>query len=132
MKSPSPSLGGKRILVVDDEPNLRLLLSEFFEGHGALVTTAENGFEVVELVPKDVRLFDAIVLDVIMPVMDGVTACRNLRNQGILMPIIFTSGYAESDEIYKLRQDRSIYFVQKPYKTDLLLDVVVNAVKTAK
>ena len=72
---------GKKILIVDDEPDILEILSYNLRKEGYLVETANNGEEglkkAIEIMP------DLIILDIMMPQMDGVEVCRNIRNQRV-------------------------------------------------
>src|SRR5690625_2597147 len=76
-----------RLLVVDDEANIRDLLAAALRFAGFAVTTASNGNEALTLVREERP--DLIVLDVMMPDMDGFTVTRRLRARGDDMPVLF-------------------------------------------
>lgn len=75
------------LLVVDDEPNIRDLLSAALRFAGFSVTTAANGNEALKEAHDSA--IDLIVLDVMMPDMDGFTVTRRLRDTGIETPVLF-------------------------------------------
>jgi CheY-like chemotaxis protein len=83
----------KKILVVDDEENIRLLFKEELEEEGYDVDTASNGLEALEKVKAD--SFDVIVLDIKMPVMDGIQALNAIKNMKKDQPVILCSAYGE-------------------------------------
>ncbi|TCP32097.1 two-component system alkaline phosphatase synthesis response regulator PhoP [Scopulibacillus darangshiensis] len=87
-----------RILVVDDEPSIVTLLSFNLEKAGFEVLTAETGTDALQKT-KDNRL-DLIVLDLMLPEMDGIDVCRKLREEGILVPILMLT--AKDDELDKI------------------------------
>lgn len=80
----------KRVLVVDDEPDARDLLA-YSLGSTYTVETASNGEEALALLLD--QPFDAVLLDVMMPIMDGSTLIGRLREIGILVPIALTSAH---------------------------------------
>ena len=67
------------LLVVDDEAKIRMLIRKYAEFEGHTVTEAENGMEAVELCRKDPKQFDLIIMDVMMPELDGLAATRAIR-----------------------------------------------------
>ena len=69
----------KRILVVEDNPQLSAILRMAFEFQGYDVTVADNGQEALEACHDRQERYDALVMDLQMPVMDGITAARALR-----------------------------------------------------
>lgn len=88
----------KRILVVDDEPNMVLGLKDNLEFEGYEVVTAANGKEGFKLLQDEE--FDLVFLDVMMPEMSGIDVCKKARAAGINIPIIFLT--AKSEEIDKV------------------------------
>ncbi|MCH7703855.1 MAG: response regulator [Planctomycetes bacterium] len=80
-----------RILLVEDDPDSRRLISLLLERAGADMTVAENGQEANRIALdawRDGRAFDVILMDICMPVLDGFAATRALRRQGYTNPII--------------------------------------------
>ena len=67
------------LLVVDDEAKIRMLIRKYAEFEGHTVTEAENGMEAVELCRKDPKQFDLIIMDVMMPELDGFSAVAEIR-----------------------------------------------------
>lgn len=78
-----------KILLVDDEPRIERLVRDMVEDAGYEFAYAENGAEALARVGVDTP--DLIIMDVMMPKMDGFTACRELRARGITVPVIFLS-----------------------------------------
>src|SRR6202012_2913047 len=87
-----------RILLVDDEPPIQTLLSFSLERDGHEVVAAADGRE--ELGRYSEQIFDLVVLDVMLPRMDGLEVCRRLRAKGETVPIIMLT--AKSEEIDKV------------------------------
>ncbi len=78
-----------KILLVDDEPRIERLVRDMVEGAGLGFAYTENGADALAAVARDVP--DLIIMDVMMPKMDGFTACRELRARGVTVPVIFLS-----------------------------------------
>jgi CheY-like chemotaxis protein len=122
-RSPSPRLHG-RILVADDNEANRRLISLHLHRAGADVVTAGDGQEALDRTNEAIdehRPFDAIVMDMQMPVIDGYDAVRELRARGFAKPIIAVTAYAMSedrDECLRLGCDE---FVSKPIEWDRFL-----------
>jgi two-component system response regulator MprA len=109
----------RTILVVDDEPAVRDALERALRTAGYAVRTADTGAEGLELA-ADVRP-DVVVLDVLMPVMDGFEACRRLRESGDRTPVlILTARDAVGDRVEGLDAGADDYLV-KPFALDELL-----------
>ncbi len=112
------------ILVVDDEPNMRMAVADLliFEGHDAI--TAEDGLMAVELALQ--MMPDLIVMNWMMPRLDGIGAIKQLRNdpRTTHIPIIMFSRFHEEDRIqFALEQGADRYLVL-PCDADELLGVV--------
>ena len=82
-----------RLLVVDDEENIRILFKEELEDEGYEVETASNGYEAVEKFKTGA--FDLIILDIKMPGMDGIQALNEIKNTNKDQPVILCSAYGE-------------------------------------
>ena len=78
-----------KILLVDDEPRIGRVIGELARDAGYEFVYVENGAEALAVVPRENP--DLIIMDVMMPKMDGFTACRELRARGITVPVIFLS-----------------------------------------
>jgi CheY-like chemotaxis protein len=86
------------ILLVDDEADNRLTMKAMLELHGHFVELAENGREAVEIATRHVP--DVVVMDLGMPVMDGITATRILRERAetLAVPVVCVSAYLAQSE----------------------------------
>jgi len=108
-----------QVLVVDDEPNIRELVQVALKFHGCSVTTAASGREALRQV--EATRPDLIVLDVVMPDMDGFDVCRRLRAAGNDVPVIFlTARDTSSDTVTGLAIGGDDY-VTKPFSVEALV-----------
>jgi len=82
----------KKILVVDDEKNIRLLLKEELQDEGYDVIMAENGATALEMIQKEVP--DLVTLDIKMPGEDGLSILRKIREIEYDLPVIICSAYS--------------------------------------
>ncbi|MCH8906359.1 MAG: PAS domain S-box protein, partial [Candidatus Heimdallarchaeota archaeon] len=112
------------VLLVDDDPMILNVSKLMLERLGYLVTTASNGKEALEKVQKE--YVDFIVLDQVMPVMDGRTTLQKLKELGVKSRVIISSGYNEVDmsEIFKGVKIHG--FLQKPYTMDALKEILAD------
>jgi two-component system, OmpR family, alkaline phosphatase synthesis response regulator PhoP len=122
--------GKRHVLVVDDERDIVDLISYNLKKEGYLVTTAADGGEALEKVEKDV---DLVVLDLMMPVLDGFETCKRLkanpRTAGI--PVIFlTARSGEVDEVIGLELGADDY-IQKPISPRKLVARIKAAFRRA-
>ncbi len=111
---------GKKILLVDDDEALRQSLSEQLRLHEEFSTVeAGNGGDALEVVKQE--YFDAILLDVGLPDMDGREVCRLMRRNGVKSPIIMlTAAESDADTILGLDAGANDY-VTKPFRLGVLL-----------
>ncbi|MEU4577539.1 response regulator transcription factor [Nonomuraea sp. NPDC023979] len=108
-----------RLLVVDDEPALREALQSSLEFEGYRVVTADDGQAALEELAR--QPYDAVLLDVMMPRLDGLTACRRLRGSGNHVPVLMlTARDAVGDRVSGLDAGADDYLV-KPFELDELL-----------
>ncbi|MFG2073194.1 response regulator transcription factor [Nonomuraea maritima] len=108
-----------RLLVVDDEPALREALQSSLEFEGYKVGTAADGHQALEALAAE--SYDAVLLDVMMPRLDGLTACRRLRSAGNNVPVLMlTARDAVGDRVSGLDAGADDYLV-KPFELDELL-----------
>jgi len=116
----------KRLLVVDDEPNLLMAIAAVLRDYGFEIATARHGKDALLQIAKS--LPDLIVSDVRMPVMDGYQLARQLRNapHTKLIPIVFLTAKDETeDRIEGFRAGVDVYLT-KPFEPDELIAVVQN------
>ncbi len=108
-----------RLLIVDDEDNLRSMLAAALSHHGFAVTTADNGREALERIPLERP--DLVLLDVMMPDLDGFEVCRRLRSSGDRTPVLFlTARDATDDRVRGLTLGGDDYLA-KPFSLDELV-----------
>ena len=120
-------LEGIRLLVVDDAKDNRLLLDRILSRNGAVVTEASNGQEAVDLALTET--FDLILMDVQMPVMDGLQATRILREKGYSKAIIALTAHALVEERERCIEAGADAHVVKPINFQLLIDTIKNLIK---
>src|ERR1700755_1599315 len=107
------------VLVVDDEPNIRELVQVALQFHGCAVTTAATGKDALRHAETDRP--DLIVLDVVLPDLDGFEVCRRLRSGGNEVPVIFlTARDTSSDTVTGLALGGDDY-VTKPFSVEALV-----------
>lgn len=107
------------ILVVDDENRMRKIIKDFLVKANYTVLEADNGLNAVEMVKSDSNI-DLIVLDVMMPVMDGWQACREIRKISNVPIIMLTARSSEEDELlgFELGIDE---YISKPFSPKILV-----------
>lgn len=108
-----------KILIVDDEKNIRDLMGKFFATDGIESLGAENGFSAQRLLREE--FFDAVFVDLKMPGMDGLELIRWIRSEGFRMPIVMASAHGDiSDAVEALKNGAQDYVV-KPFNPEELV-----------
>lgn len=111
---------GAQILVVDDDPMITDVLARFLLREGYQVITASNGIEALEKVEQDQP--DLILLDVTMPIMDGFTVCRRLKDDEhtALIPITMLTGLDDREHRTRGIEAGADDFLTKPFEQSIL------------
>jgi len=121
--------GTGTILVVDDEPLVVQLAGDILRRFGYSVLTADGGQEAVELFQNAHHEISAVILDVVMPGMDGREVFSKLRALDPRATIILSSGYNRDRDADDLQKQGAAAFIQKPYRIADLVRVVGEAIK---
>ena len=109
----------KNILVVDDEPNLRHVLTVVLENAGYTVSSAANGMQALSL--TETKPFDVILCDLRMPQMDGLSFLKNATEQGFDAAIIMMSAYGTIETAVEAMKMGAADYISKPFKPDEIL-----------
>ena len=115
-----------KILVVDDEPELTLILENFFKRKNYTVFVANNGEQALEVI-KDERPH-LVFLDVRMPVMDGLTVLRNIRLVDKSIKVIMVTALEDERTVNEAKALGAVDYVSKPFKLDYLEKEVLEKV----
>lgn len=117
----------KRILVVDDEYAIRILLKNFLEGHGFDVMLAENGQEAFKTFNESQP--ELIITDIMMPVENGLSIVSRIREVNSSISVIYLSAWLdEADTEKQLHEELNNHphykLIQKPFNLDNLLETI--------
>lgn len=110
----------KTILIVDDEKNIRILLRDFLEKEGIDVLEAEDGRKALEVFTEKTSEIDLLLLDVMLPELDGWTVCREVRKLSEVPIIMLTARSEDFDEVHGFEIGADDY-VKKPVKPTTLI-----------
>jgi len=119
-----------RILVVDDETAIREAIRMTLEYEGYRIEEARSGQDGIDKAVK--TPYDAILLDIKMPVLDGIEVLENLKEQHVAAPVIMVSGHADIATAVECTKRGAFDFLEKPLNRDKLLLSVRNAVRQQK
>lgn len=118
-----------KLLICDDELKIRETLCDYLTAKGFYAVTAENGKVALEMVEEET--FDLIILDVLMPVMDGLTACREIRKITDT-PVLFLSALGEEEDLLKGYRYGADDYIIKPFPLSVLKEKITATVNRHK
>ncbi len=119
-----------RVLVVDDEAAIREAIRMTLEYEGYRVDEARSGQEGIDRAMK--IPYDAILLDIKMPVLDGIEVLENLARQRVGSPVVMVSGHGDVHTAVECTKKGAFDFLEKPLNRDRLLLAVRNAIRQGK
>jgi len=113
---------GSKLLIVDDQYGIRLLLHEIFKKEGYEVFQAANGFQAIDIVVKDCP--DLVILDMKIPGMDGVEILKRIKEINKDIKVILMTAYGELDIIEEAKKLGALQYFPKPFDIDEIKKVV--------
>ena len=113
--------GTEAILLVEDEPSVRLLTQHILRTHGYTVHEAADGFQALDLIRRQDLRIDLVVTDLVMPGMNGKELAMRLRGHFEGLKVIYMSGYSDSTPVTGDEAHGQATFLQKPFSPDDLL-----------
>ena len=113
-------MDGTYILVVDDESRIRKLLRDFFTAKGYQILEAEDGEKAIEVFEENRKKIKIILLDVMMPKLDGWSVLRKIRQESNLPVIMLTARGEEQDELFGFELGVDEY-ISKPFSPKILV-----------
>ena len=117
----------KRILIIDDEKNIRLTLRSCLDSQGYEIETAVNGEEGLSKIIDDG--FDLVLLDLKMPGLDGMEVLKRVRGKGINVNVIIMTAYGTVEKAVEAMKLGAIDFLSKPFTPDDIRKIVENVLK---
>lgn len=119
----------KKVLIVDDTKNIRLLLTKCLEHEGYQVETAGDGPQALEAFKRSA--FDLVFLDIKMPGLSGTEVLKQIREMGISTPVIIITAYASVKNAVECTKLGAVSYLQKPFTADRI-KVILNECFTIK
>ncbi len=117
-------LNGVRVLVVEDNLVNQKIANRYLQKWGACVSLAGNGAEAVRFL--EINTVDIVLMDLQMPVMDGITATKILRSKGMRVPVVGLSAAVLEEEVKRMKESGMNDFVPKPYQPGQLLTSLIH------
>ena len=107
----------RSILLVDDDENIRISLHEILAHHGYDILEASDGVQALDLWQHRSDTIDAIIMDIVMPHMDGMEVAKSIRDTGNEVPICMMTGYSNQH----VQPELKVHLFRKPVDPDILL-----------
>jgi DNA-binding response OmpR family regulator len=117
----------KRILIVDDEPNVRLMFRTTLAAIGAEIMTADDGEAALDRLDR--TSFDLVLLDLKMPRMDGMETLRRLRERGDDTPVVIVTAHGDVPHAVEAMKLGAIDFLSKPLAPTMLRKVATEVIE---
>ena len=126
VRATTPKLAGREatVVLVDDEPTLRLLAQRSLEQAGYRVISAANGAEALERIAAHEGRIDILVTDLVMPVMGGRELVEQINARGLPMRVLFMSGYTDDEVMRRGLLEPGCAFLPKPFGLDAFIGKV--------
>ena len=118
------------VLIVDDEPGIRTVLSEIFEDESYTVFTASDGIEGLRMLEE--QDIDLVVLDVLLPNMGGIDVLKEIKKRYRTIEVIVISGHATVDIAVRAVKLGAFEFVEKPLSMEKIVNLARNALRVGK
>lgn len=116
-----------KVLIVDDEPDLRKTLIRVLQSLNIQTMEAENGKYALEML-RDQK-FHAVLCDIKMPEMTGLECLAHAQVEGIVSPFVFLTGYADSHHMLQAIRLGALDFIPKPFENLEVLNVLLRALE---
>jgi two-component system, cell cycle sensor histidine kinase and response regulator CckA len=117
------------ILAIDDERAIGELIKTTLETYNYRVITAESGAEALEMYVNRVEEIDLVLIDMMMPIMDGLSTITALHQLNPDLPVVAMSGLSSAESIAQAKRFGCRYFLPKPYTTEDLLQVIADCTR---
>ncbi len=113
----------KRILAVDDESDIRMIIQAVLAGKGYEVDTAIDGEDA--LVKLNQKKYDLVVLDIMMPKLDGYGVLKEIRQRGLNeLPVVMLTAKSTDKDVWKGYEEGVTYYITKPFENIRLANIV--------
>src|SRR5438309_2436382 len=130
---PQPTNNAKKLMIVDDDAEMRTLLAEYFRRLGFEVAEKENGAAALQTVAND--HFDCFILDVAMPEMSGIDLLKKMRDRGIDTPALFLTAHDLLDDKVAGFEAGADDYLAKPFsprELEYRIEALLRRGQTAK
>ncbi len=119
------------MLIVDDEPLNLEIIQDYLEDEPLQIETAEDGTSALEMLNANPEKYDIILLDRMMPGIDGLEVLNQISNHPVLktVPVILQTAMSSQENIVEGLEAGAYYYLTKPFEEDMLLSVIHTAIR---
>lgn len=121
-------LSGIHVMLIDDEEEIRNMVSSMLKAAGAKVAAFSDGYSAVEFLSVNEGPVDAVILDLVMPGLDAKSTFRKMRAIDNGLKVVIASGYSIDGEAQQLLDEGALRFIQKPFLMSELIDGIAEVV----
>lgn len=121
----------KRVLVIDDTKNIRILLSTCLELRGYEVITADNGLEALNIINNTNEAIDLIFLDIRMPGISGTEVLKNIKEARMSCPVVIMTAFATVKNAIECTKLGAVVYLQKPFSPDRI-NIVLDEIESKR
>ncbi len=118
----------KKILIVDDEENVRYSFKKFFRDGHTTISEAKNGNEAISLLKKET--FDLVLMDIEMPGLSGLEAIQHVKKMHPNLPVIIMTAFGTTERVIAAMKYGAFEYIEKPFDLDRLKEIVKEALYT--
>ena len=126
-----PAATGKTVLVLDDEPDVRRLVSAMLASNGYTVLTAGDGENAINIFQKSKQPVDLLLLDVVSPGLSGPMVADRIAELQPGLRVLFMSGYEDTSVVRRYVVDKGFALLTKPFTADQLAQKVREVLETS-
>ncbi len=117
---------GLNVLLVEDSPIIQRMAATILRSAGHAVLTASDGWEAMELFCRHLARIDLVVLDLLIPQLDGQAVMDQVRALRGEVPVLLTTGWSDHATLHRVRHDPFCRLLSKPYRADQLTSAVAG------
>ncbi len=117
---------GLRLLLVEDSPIIQRMAATILRHAGHRVLTASDGAEAVEIFRRNAARIDLVVLDLLIPRLDGQAVLDEVRSRRDDLPVLLTTGWSDLATLHRVRTDPHCRLLSKPYRAEQLTSAVAG------
>jgi len=121
-------LSGKHVMLIDDEEEIRTMVSSMIRAAGAKVTVFSDGQSAVDFLSVNEAPIDAVILDLVMPGLNAKSTFRKMRAVDKELKVVIASGYSIDGEAQQLLDEGARKFIQKPFLVSELIGTIVDII----